>query len=253
MTFAGLLLLAWPPAAAAAVACRGRARLIYALLLPVFGLALLLGFTRGAWIGSVVAGLVLLARARPRWAWVVPVVAALALVVMPPAYRSRALSTFDPHHPTNVDRLRLWHTGWNILRHHPWTGVGPVDLRPYVLRYRSTTEGQVHGHLHDNWIHIAATLGSIGLLAFLWLMIGLGRMAWGAGRARAPAELHGLALGIWGSYCGFQWMGLFEWNFGDVEVTIALYFLLGAGWAVVRAAGQDRDIDAGPTGRGMSS
>jgi hypothetical protein len=45
-----------------------------------------------------------------------------------------------------------------------------------------------------------------------------------------------IALGIWGGFVGFTIMGLFEWNFGDVEVTIALCFLAGTALAATRLA-----------------
>jgi O-antigen ligase len=254
MTFAGLLLLAWPLAADGAAMTRGRVRGVYLALLPLFAAALLFGMTRGAWIGSAAAAAALLLRSRPRLALLVPAAAALALLLAPTGVRQRALSSFDPDHPNNIDRVRLWRTGIAIWRAHPWTGVGLVDVRPYVLRYRSSTAGQAHGHLHDNWIQVLATLGALGLLAFAWLMVEFGRSAWRAGLTAGPPELRGLALGIWGAFVGFQLMGLFEWNFGDVEVTIALYFLLGVGLA---AASAGSPAPAGGSGartrRGMSA
>ena len=170
----------------------------------------------------------MLLRARPRRAWIVPVGCAVALAVVPPAFRARALSSFDPQHPNNVDRVRLWRAGVAIWRDHPWTGVGLVDLKPVYAVYRRSTVGQVHGHLHHNWIHVLATTGALGLAAFAWLHVGLGRIAWTAAGAARDAETRALGLGVWGALCGWATMGLFEWNFGDVEVTIALWFLLGA-------------------------
>lgn len=256
MTFAGLLLLAWPPCAGAACTTRGRRRVFYGVGLVVLAGALLLGFTRGAWIGSVVAAGVMLLRVRPRLALLVPLATVVVVLLLPPAYRARALSSFHPSHPTNVDRVRLWRAGWAIWRDHPWTGVGLVDLKPYYLQYRTTTEGAVHGHLHDNWIQVAVTTGTLGLLAFAWLMVAFGRLAWTAGRAGPDPELHGLGLGLWGSFWGFQTMGLFEWNFGDVEVTIALCFLFGVGLAAAVAgrseAGGSGSVREGAAAQGLS-
>jgi O-antigen ligase len=244
MTFAGQLLLALPPAAAACVALRGRSRLLYGAASAVLVVGLGLGFTRSAWIGAVLAAGVMLLRVRPRWALVVPPAAALLVVLLPSAYRERALSSFDPSHPFNQDRQRLWRAGVEIWRADPWTGVGLVDLKPVYERYRRSSTGVVHGHLHDNWIHVAATTGTLGLLAFAWLMVGFGRIAWGAARDPADPELRALGLGLWGSFWGFQAMGVFEWNFGDVEVTIALYFLLGAA-AAARAAAPAGTVRSG--------
>jgi len=83
----------------------------------------------------------------------------------------------------------------------------------------------VHGHLHNNVLQVLATRGLVGLVAFLWLQMAFARLVW---RARSvDAEMAALLLGLWGSLWGFELMGLFEWNFGDVEVMIPLYFLLG--------------------------
>jgi O-antigen ligase len=252
MTLAGLLLLATPLAAAAAAATRGRVRALYLLALAVLVTGLLLGFTRSAWLGAIVAVTVMLLRVRPRLAWLVVPGIAIAFALLPPAYRDRARSSFDPTHPNNLDRLRMWRAGVVIWRQHPWTGVGLVDLKPYVRAVRTSDAGQVHGHMHDNFMQILVMTGMLGLLAFVWLMVGVGRAAWVAGRAGPDAESHALGLGIWGAFWGFQVMGLFEWNFGDVEVTIALYFLFGAGIAAASAArgiaglpGRATDLRAG--------
>ena len=228
MTFAGLLLLAIPLAGAATCGTRGRTRIWYATAVVVLGGALLLTFTRGAWIGASVAALAMLARVRPRWMPLVPVAVVAMVLVLPPAYRARALSSFDPSHPHNVDRVRLWRAGIAMWRDRPWSGYGWIDLKPQVLRYRDTTEGVAHGHLHANWIHLLASFGVIGLAAFICLSWGHGRIAWRAAAAALDAETHALGHGVWGAFIAFHVMGLFEWNLGDAEVTMTLWVLLGA-------------------------
>jgi O-antigen ligase len=254
MTFAGLLLFATPPCAVAAWRARGWCRLLYGAALAVLGGALLLSFTRGAWLGVAAAAAAMVARARPRWTIVVPLAAIALFAVLPQSYRARAISSFDPNHPMNADRLRLWQAGVAIWRAHPWTGVGLVDLKPYYLQYRQGTEGRVLGHLHDNWLQIAATTGTPGLLAFLWLMIAFGRIAWCRGALSADPEIAALQRGAWGTYCGFHVMGLFEWNFGDVEVTIALCYVVGAAVAAAHVAARHAPhaLPSG-SGEGVSS
>jgi O-antigen ligase len=231
MTFSGLLALALPLAAAGCAGARGRARLAYATALAVLAVSLVVGMTRSAWLGSVAAAAAMLARARPRWALAAPVAAGLVFLVLPSAYRARAVSSFDLAHPDNVERLRLWRAGLDMWRDHPWTGVGLMDLKPLVIQYERAGSGPVHGHLHDNWIQIAATTGVIGLVAYGWLMVALGALAWRAGSAAPDRESRALGLGVWGAFVAFQVAGLFEWNFGDVEITIALYFLAASALA----------------------
>jgi hypothetical protein len=65
-------------------------------------------------------------------------------------------------------------------------------------------------------------------------MVAYGRIAGARTDPGTEPELAGLLDGVWGAFWGFQVMGLFEWNFGDVEVTIGLVFLIGAALAGCR-------------------
>jgi O-antigen ligase len=247
MTFSGQILLVLPAAACAAWKTRGRTRGWYAIAVAVLALALALTFTRSAWLGVIAAFVMVLLRRRSRWLWGLPVVILLLFFVAPERYRERALSSFDPTHPMNQERVQLWKTGLEIWRDHPWTGVGLGDLIPVNRLYVDPGVEVVHGHLHSNLIQVLATRGILGVAAFVWLQVGFAILLW---RARASdTETAALLLGVWGSFWGFQLMGLFEWNFGDVEVMIPLYFLLGA------AAAQQRNgtSPAAPLFQGTTS
>ncbi len=234
MTWSGLLLLALPLAAAATFGAARRWAIAYGACTAVLGLALLLTQTRSAWLGVIVAACALVARVRARLLWLVPVVLAVAFVMAPAEIRSRAVQSFDLKHHATADRFEAWKAGWAMWQSNPWTGVGLGDLQP-LYREHAPTAKHVYGHLHNNWMHVLASMGLLGIVAFGWLMLSFGRIVWrSAAAGRGRTEMHALAIGAWGSFWGFQVMGLFEWNFGDVEVTIALYFLLGTLLAATR-------------------
>lgn len=239
MTWSGLLLLAFPMAVAGWLAPTGRRRWAYAVATLCMSLALLLTETRSAWLGAAVTTCIVLVRLRPRLLWAVPVVALVVLLVAPAHYRARVFETFDPSHHSTSNRIQAWATGLDMWRERPWTGAGLGDLQP-LYREHAPDAQKVFGHLHNNWFQILASLGILGLAAFAWLMVRCGQIFWRAQRVtRAHPELHALALGAWGSFWGFQIMGLVEWNFGDVEVMIMLYFLLGAVVAATKWSASD--------------
>lgn len=227
MTLSGLLVLAWPMAATAFWNANGRRRAFYALATVALTFALVLTSTRGAYLALPVAVAAILMRTRPRWLFLVPVLAFFAYLLLPPVYRDRIRTSFDPTFHSNADRLQMWQAGLAMWRHRPVTGVGLGDLQPIYRTYAPQGVARIYGHLHNNWIHLLATTGALGVLAFGYLMLQCGRIVHRAGRTPADMELRALALGGWGSFWGFQVMGLFEWNFGDVEVTMSFYFLLG--------------------------
>ena len=127
----------------------------------------------------------------------------------------------------------MWEAGARMFLDHPITGVGLQDLHPLYDRYRSPAATERAGHLHNVYVQIAATMGTVGLAAFVWLYWALLRSA--ARGLRPMLRARGLAaavrLGVLAGLVGFLVAGLFEWNFGDEELLYPLYVLAGIAWA----------------------
>src|SRR5205085_7292681 len=151
-------------------------------------------------------------------------------LILPASFRGRALSSLDPHDPTRLERTYMWRAGLRMFRDRPWTGVGLEDLKPVYERYKVPEAHEPAGHLHSVPVQIGATMGVVGLAAFLWLVIALFRTA--AGRMSPPRGLAaGVRAGATAALAGFLVAGLFEWNFGDEELLYLLYTLIGIAWA----------------------
>jgi O-antigen ligase len=234
MTFAGQLLLFVSLAAGILACAKERRWRLGALGASLVGSAALAAtFTRSAWIGLAVALTVILAGRRPRW---VPALLAGVLVLFalaPAPYRARALSAFDPHHPTNRERTYMWEAGVRMFRDHPLTGVGLQDMKPVYDRYKSPEAHERAGHLHSVPVQIGASMGLVGLLAFGWLYASLAIAATRGLRPALPAGglAVGVRLGVAAGLTGFLVAGLFEWNFGDEELLYLLFTLVGIAWA----------------------
>jgi O-antigen ligase len=192
--------------------------------------ALLGSFTRSAWIGTLVSFAVIVGRTRTRWLPILAGAALVALVILPPGYRARALSAFDVKSSWNVERIYLWEAGLAMFRDHPVTGVGLQDLHPMIERYRNPAATERQGHLHNVVVQVGATMGVVGLAALAWLWVGLARTA--AAPPRPPTDF-GVAVrnAALGALAGFLVAGLFEWNLGDEEVFDFLAVLIGAAFA----------------------
>jgi O-antigen ligase len=247
LTYGGQAMLLAALASAIAIRCEGRWRLGALLALGVLLPALAGTYTRSAWVGYVVALVVITAFTRARFiAGLAAGVGVLALV-LPGAYRARAFSIFDPQSPWNRERLHMWEAGARMFRDHPWTGVGLQDLHSLYERYKPPGAVEPAGHLHSVYVHVAATMGIVGLVALAFLVAGLYRAAWRAFRdhrlAPVGAERLGpaISLGVTAALTGFLVSGLMEWNVGDEELLDLLYVMIGiavaaAVWARVRGA-----------------
>jgi putative inorganic carbon (HCO3(-)) transporter len=235
MTYGGQLLLLVTLAVGVALAARERRWRVLAAAAAGCGMAALAAtYTRSAWLGLCVALVALLGGMRPRLLpWLALAVAA-AVALSPPALRERLTSAFDPSHPHNRERTYMWQAGAAMFREDPLTGVGLQDLQPLFERYWPPQARERVGHLHSVPIHVAATMGVVGLAAFAWLMAGLFRAALlGLRRPVAAGGLpSGVRLAVACGLAGLLVSGLFEWTFGDEELLEMVYVLAGIAWGL---------------------
>jgi len=177
--------------------------------------ALLLTFTRSAWLGWIVAVSVLLVLKRPRaLVFAVPLLV-LFVTFMPMPLFSRMVSSFDMRQSSNLDRIRMVEAGIEIIKDYPLLGVGPANIKEVYPLYRKPDAPRFRiPHLHNNVIQLWAERGVLGLAAYL-LLVGLFlrecARAWDGPESRF-AEI-GVAVTV-----GLAAAGMFEFNFGDTEV-----------------------------------
>jgi tetrahydromethanopterin S-methyltransferase subunit C len=72
-------------------------------------------------------------------------------------------------------------------------------------------------------------MGPLGLAAFVWWMVVFIRISHGTFRRIGDENSYekALALGIFSTFIGFLINGIVEFNFGDSEVVMIIYFLMG--------------------------
>jgi hypothetical protein len=86
-------------------------------------------------------------------------------------------------------------------------------------------------HAHSTPLQLAFDRGLPALLFWLWLMYAfwkLARRAERIWRETADSGAHGLALGIAGALAGFLASSLVNYNFGDSEVALLVWWMMGA-------------------------
>lgn len=182
-------------------------------------LTLLMTFTRSAWLGWLVAVLVVAALKRPRLlAYAVPA-GILLITFLPLPYFARVMSTFDTKQSSNFDRIRMFQGGVEIIKDFPLLGVGPGNMKEVYPLYRKPDAPRFRiPHLHNNLVQLWAERGVLALAAYITLIaLFLRECARGwNGPAAKYAEL-GVAVTV-----GLVVAGMFEFNFGDTEVFLVM-------------------------------
>jgi O-antigen ligase len=168
-----------------------------------------------------------LAIRRPRWVWTVLPTGALVYLVSPAGIRLRLLSTFDPSDPTNRDRLDMAVAGLRMIRDFPVVGLGLTLVKPYYPLYRVPNSLRFRvPHLHDNLLQIAAESGLFAAAAYLAIVACFFVAVLRRLRSENDPTRRGILAGSFLAIAGITVAGLFEYNFGDVEVLMTALVLM---------------------------
>lgn len=204
--------------------------------------ALLLTYTRSAWLAWIFAVFVVLVLPRPRW--ILYATAALIVLVsfLPLGMFARLISSFNPRVESNLDRIRMVQAGVEMIRDYPLFGVGPGNVKEMYPLYRRPDAPRFKvPHLHNNVIQIWAERGILALAAYLLFIYFVLRecaRAWNT-PARKWAEA-GIAV-----VAALTCAGMFEFNFGDTEVFYLMLDLVALVLVSIElAAGGQRDVVA---------
>ena len=227
--------------------------------------ALIAAFTRSMWLGAIGGGAYLI------WMWwrwmilAIPVGIALVLLVNPFAVRERAISVFQPHGDvdSNEHRVVTRKIGWEMIKAHPFFGVGPEEV---FKQYKNYIPASVklplptgyYGHLHNIYIHYAAERGVPAMLALMWMLgqalfdfiRGL-RALPGGWRQRSEKAwvLHGAIAAL----IAVMLSGWYELNLGDSEVLGLVLAVIACGYVALMDSSLLDSTPMDPTASDTSS
>ncbi|MCH7761201.1 O-antigen ligase family protein, partial [candidate division TA06 bacterium] len=239
LTFAGILIivlsLTWSWLLFHA---KGRERWILLFEALILSAALLLTYTRGAWLGLLMGLVILGMFSKPsfglRRRLLVPAVFLLYISAfsIPRPVAERAQSIGDPSNPDRNIRFLMWKESLRVLRDYPITGVGLVDLLPIYDRYvypkAPPDLKHIHyGHFHNNFVQVAVQMGLLGLTTFLFMWFNIIRREVRVYQRTKESFLSSIFLGSLAALAAFLVSGLFEYNYGDSEVAMLLFFTIG--------------------------
>jgi O-antigen ligase len=239
VTLAGVLLLAFAVSLSLALSGKpGKERFLFLLATFFSFVCLVLTYTRGAWLGAIVAILVIFLLSSERKK--APLLVALVLLVIAPLashhVRQRVTSFTQLQEMSISGRFSMWLSATKAAKDHPLFGVGLMDLNEVYNRYKRPDSGFRSGHMHSDFFHVLASTGLLGLAAFLWFLRSIcGLLVRNLlSMKRKEGFLMAVCLGSLAGFCGFVTAGIFEWNFGDAEVVSMLYCLIGLTCACTR-------------------
>lgn len=220
------------------VALRRKRSLIgLGLLLALAGMvgALLLTLTRASWFAFIVSSAVILVLSVSRRAVLVlgglaiPLILAGLFVLQ----QKRNVRFIDQQDQSTTWRETVWREGFHLLvskPRHLLVGIGMDSIKSHWREWGMFDKGRLPwGHMHSNPLQLALERGVPALLVWLGLLFIYARTIWRMLRVKTRLEWieHGILLGALGGLVGFFVSGQVHYNWGDSEVIMIFYFLMG--------------------------
>lgn len=193
----------------------------YAIASLLMGGAVIASWSRGAWLGLVLAILALVV-AFPRKLWQGLGLFAIVIVIggilwmsgrLPSSLTDRIGSAtqelfvlsdvrgvdINPENYAVIERLAHWQAALNMGRANAWLGVGFGNYDATYEIYRLINWKFSLGHAHNYYLNVLAETGIIGLVAYIGLFIHLLVLTWRT-RKHPDSLARFTAIGLLGSW-----------------------------------------------------
>ncbi len=216
--------------------------ILLAVVIAGMCIALLLTVTRASWLALLVSAALMATVGLSRRALIVVGACALPLIAagMFILHQKRNVGFFDQKDDSIRWRETVQREGLNLLvskPRHLLVGVGMDSIKGHWREWGLFDNGRIPmGHMHSDYLQIALERGVPALIVWLILLGTYARMLWRLQR-RVPAENwieRGLVLGALGGLIGFMLSGFVHYNWGDSEVVMLFYLIMGLSLVVER-------------------
>jgi O-antigen ligase len=214
---------------------RSRNGALLALAITGMGVALLLSVTRASWLSLLLSATLITALSVSRRSLILIGACALPLILVGlfVLQQKRKVGFFDQTDNSIVWRQRVWHDGFHLLISNPrhlLVGVGMDSMKSHWREWGLFDNGRMPmGHMHSDYLQIALERGVPALIVWLILLGLYARMLWRVKRRIPPEDWleRGIILGALGGLLGFMSSGLVHYNWGDSEVVMVFYLIMG--------------------------
>ncbi len=231
--FAEMIGLALPLTLALLVKNRHwRDRLLLLAFAGVQSAALVLTWSRGAWLGFLASCAIMAVLFDKRLLVVGLVVGVVALALAPPVIQERLFSSFTLNDSSNSYRMFIWRGSIALLREYLFRGVG-LGAESFVQIYPEHMIVQTPApHAHSTYLQMLIELGLGGFLALMWFLAACAWYALAAifaekGQWFRRWDRIAVISGAVAVIGGHMIHGFVEHTWYDPQITVAFWALVG--------------------------
>ena len=221
---------------------RNRTALMLVLTVVAICGALLLSVTRASWLSFLLSAILIAALSLSRRALLIIAACAIPLILagLFVLHQKRNVGFFDPKDDSIAWRQKIWHEGFHLLVSNPRhlaVGVGMDSIKAHWREWDLFEGGKLPmGHMHSDYLQLALERGVPALISWLILLGTYACILW---RTKGQVSKddwieRGIVLGALGGLVGFMTSGVVHYNWGDSEVVMIFYLIMGLSLVVER-------------------
>ncbi|MCL2401862.1 MAG: O-antigen ligase family protein, partial [Oscillospiraceae bacterium] len=232
------LLLVTPFAGACIFMVKGALpKLFFTGCLGAMLLCMLLTFSRGGWLGLIVAAAIFLVMLDRRFILVGIIGIVILYFALPDVILDRFLSIGNLGDTSTSYRVSIWLGTINMLRDFWFTGIGPGTAAFNTIYPLYSFNTIISPHSHNLYLQIMCDAGIAGILVFLAVIFTYFRNL-----CRAISREHNksskiLQIAAISGVFGFLVQGMTDYSFYNYRVTLVFWAVLGLGALAARRSG----------------
>ena len=207
-------------------------------LLGSFGitmLAMVLTFSRGCWLGIILALGILLIMIDKRFIWLGVLGIAVMPFVLPETIMNRFLSIGNLNDSSTSYRVYIWLGTLAMLKDYWFSGIG-LGITSFNKIYPIYSYNNVSApHSHNLFLQIIVEYGMIGLIVFLGILYNFYKET----TIKMLKQKSILTAGIVSGVTGFLLQSMFDNTWYNYRVVLIFWMILGLGIASVKLKAED--------------
>lgn len=212
-------------------------RIVFALFAGVLGIALILTFSRGCWLGIMAAAAVFVTFAAGKLWGLALLALPIIPMIIPDSIINRFTSIGDMSDSSTSYRVYIWMGTILMLKDFWLSGVGPgTEAFTQVYPFYSYS-AIVAPHPHNLFLQVMTETGVLGISAFLLLLfLFFKRLIVGCQHFGKGHPLTVVIVGIGAAVIGFLLQGMFDNCFYNYRVFMIFWAVIAMGVACCQVA-----------------
>jgi len=224
-------------------------RVLLAVAVGAYCFALLLTLTRASWASFFVSASIMILIGASRRTVLICLACAVPLILGGLFFlqQKRKVGFVDSKDGSTQWRLIVWREGFDLLKsnsRHLFVGIGMDSIKTHWREWKMFDNGkQPIGHMHSTPLQLALERGVPTLLAWLFWIGLYCRKLWQSLKHKDwDWQERGFLLGAFGGTIGFITSSLVHYNWGDSEVVMIFYLLMGLSLATMRGLKSNTEL-----------